>query len=319
VRKRKLAGTDLAITEIGFGGAPLGNLFSEVTDSDVRSAVDEAWARGVRYFDTAPHYGLGLSERRLGAALAAYPRDEYILSTKVGRLLVPNERPTEFDNEGFMVPGDVRREWDFTEAGIHRSLDESLERLGMERVDLLLLHDTDLASPLAGRQGAEVLVELRETGVVRAVGVGTNSAAEAADLLTHTGLDCAMLAGRYTLLEQDARINPIRVAENAGKSIIAVGIFNSGLLANDRPSADAKYNYADAPRELIDRANRIADLCASYGVTLPEAAIQFPLRNSTVAGVAIGMRTAAQVARNVELSEASIPGELWTALASVLP
>ncbi|MDF2442649.1 MAG: D-threo-aldose 1-dehydrogenase [Subtercola sp.] len=283
------------------------------SESDARSSVAEAWRQGIRYFDTAPHYGLGLSERRLGAALAAYPRADYVLSTKVGRLLVPAENPTGFDTEGFVVPGDLRREWDFSRDGVLRSVEASLERLGTDYIDILYLHDPDTSGiDDAMATGAAALVELREQGVVRAVGIGSNSAAAVAQLFRESDIDLAMLAGRYTLLEQHGAD---AVFEAAGeRSIVAVGVFNSGLLSTARPLPGAKYNYEPASAELLSRANALADLAEAHGATLPQAAIAFALRSPQVASVAIGMRTAKQVAANVELLERQPPAALWSAL-----
>lgn len=315
MRERAIAGTDVRLTELAFGGASLGNLYSETTDADAAAAVAEAWNRGIRYFDTAPHYGLGLSERRLGRALAAYPRDEVIVSTKVGRLLVPHENPTEIDSEHFVVPGTLRRQWDFTRDGILRSVEASLDRLGMSCIDILYLHDPDVSGiEDAARDGAAALIELREQGVVRAVGIGSNDASAVAELLRQTDIDTAMLAGRYTLLEQRAADEVFEAA--AGRSVVAVGVFNSGILSKPRPAPDAHYNYAPAPTEVLERARALADIAESNGVTLPHAALSFPLLNEQVASVVIGMRSAAQVRSNVELYETAVPAALWSDLRS---
>jgi D-threo-aldose 1-dehydrogenase len=314
MHERALNRTALRLTELGFGAASLGNLFRETTDAESEEAVDAAWALGIRYFDTAPHYGLGLSEVRLGRALRKYPRDEYVISTKVGRLLVPNRHKTGRDTDGFLVPDDVVREWDFSRDGVRRSLDFSLERLGLDRVDILYAHDPDQADPAAGIRVAPWLVELREQGVVSAVGVGTNSDHEAARLLAHTDLDLAMLAGRYTLLEQDSLDDALPVASAMGKSIVAVGAFNSGLLANDAPAPDAKYDYQPAAAPLIERVSAIAEVCARFGISVPQAAIAFPLRHPAVVNVTLGMRNAEQVRRNVDLYAASVPKDFWSEL-----
>jgi D-threo-aldose 1-dehydrogenase len=316
VDERTLARTGLRVTELGFGAASLGNLFRETTDADSEAAVDTAWALGIRYFDTAPHYGLGLAERRLGRALRKYPRDEYVLSTKVGRLLVPNEHKTGRDSDGFIVPDDVVRQWDFSRDGVRRSLDASLDRLGLDRVDILYAHDPDQADPEAGVRVAPFLVELREQGVVNAVGVGTNSGREAARLLSRTDLDLAMLAGRYPLVEQDSLDDALRAASTTGKNIVAVGVFNSGLLATDDPTSGARYDYQPAEARLIARVKAIAEVCNRFGVTVPQAAIAFPLCHPSVVNVTLGMRNAAQVHRNAELYDAPVPLELWIELTA---
>jgi D-threo-aldose 1-dehydrogenase len=307
---RSLPGTSLAISELGFGAASLGNLYRETTDREAREAVDRAWERGIRSFDTAPHYGLGLSERRLGAALAERPRDEYVLSTKVGRLLVPNEHPTGQDPD-FVVPDTLRRQWDFSRDAILRSLDESLERLGTDRVDIVYAHDPDQFDERAAWQAAEALTELRDEGMIGARGVGTNDAGQLAALFEADAIDVAMLAGRYTLLEQESARPALDAAAASGKSVVAVAVFNSGLLATDRPAPDARYDYGPVPPEVLARTIALAELCESYGVTLPQAAIAFPLRHPAVVDVTLGMRTAAQVDRNADLYGAAVPDGLW--------
>jgi D-threo-aldose 1-dehydrogenase len=315
MRDRLVYGTDVRITELAFGGASLGNLYSVTSDEDAAGSVAQAWASGIRYFDTAPHYGLGLSERRLGAALAAYPRSDFVVSTKVGRLIVPNENPAPFDDDGFIVPGDLRRQWDFSRDGILRSVEDSLDRLGTDYVDILYLHDPDASpDPDAAATGAATLIELRDEGVVRAVGIGTNSADAAATLFRESDIDLAMLAGRYTLIEQSGAD---AVFEAAGeRSIVAVGVFNSGLLSTARPGAGAKYNYLPASEEILALANRFAEVVEARGSTLPQAAIAFPLRNHQVVSIAIGMRTAAQVLGNVDLLQRELDSSIWTDLAA---
>ena len=274
----------------------------------------EAWESGLRYFDTAPHYGLGLSERRLGRALAGYPRDEYILSTKVGRLLENNPHPTPIDTDGFQVPGDLRRVLDCSRDGVRRSLDGSLQRLGTDHVDIVYAHDLDQFRGGAAREALEALAELRSQGVVRAIGVGTNAVDELADLLRDGLIDVVMLAGRYTLLEQGGLRTVLDPALAVGAGIVAVGVFNSGLLSVERPSADAKYDYGQAPPDLIARAWQIADVCERHGTTLPDAAVAFPLLHPAVSSVAIGMRNAAQVESNVARYERGVPRDLWADL-----
>lgn len=314
MRSRIVHGTTVEVTELAFGGASLGNLYSVTSDHDASASVSQAWNSGIRYFDTAPHYGLGLSERRLGAALAAYPRGDYVVSTKVGRLIVANESPTPLDDDGFIVPGDLRREWDFSRDGILRSIEASLRRLDTDYIDILYLHDPD-ASPVANAAatGAATLIELRDEGVVRAVGIGTNSADAAAQLFRESDIDVAMLAGRYTLIEQRGAE---AVFEAAGeRSIIAVGVFNSGLLSTQRPGPGARYNYSPASAELIALANRFADIAEAHHSTLPQAAAAFPLLNPQVSSIAIGMRTAAQVVANAALVEQTLDPSLWADLA----
>ncbi|OII37304.1 aldo/keto reductase [Curtobacterium sp. MMLR14_010] len=295
------------------GAAGIGNLLHEVTDDDARATVDAAWDAGVRGFDTAPHYGLGLSERRLGAALADRPRSSFTLSTKVGRLLVPGPGDGT-DDEGFAVPNDLVRQWDPSAAGIRRSLDESLGRLGLDHVDVAYLHDPDVYDLTAGlTQGLPALAALRDEGVVRAVGVGSNSV-DALCAAIETGLcDVVMLAGRYTLLEQPAAALVERCAE-LGVDVVAVGVYNSGLLSCPVPADDATYDYAAAPPELVERARALAAVCERHGVTLPEAALAFPRQAAAVRTVAVGAQSAEQVRENAARAAVEVPGALWDEL-----
>jgi len=314
--RRPVGGTGIRVTELSFGAAGLGNLYRAVDDDASIAAVTAAWDLGIRYFDTAPHYGLGLSERRLGAALAGRPRDDFVLSTKVGRLLERNPRPTALDTEGFAVPGDLHRVWDVTRDGVRRSLDASLERLGTDRIDIVYVHDPDQYRASAAREGLAALAALRAQGVIGAIGVGTNTAAQLTGLFDDGLLDVAMLAGRYTLLEQDSAVPALASALRAGGSVVAAAVFNSGLLSVARPAPGAKYDYADAPAGLVERAGRMADVCEAHGVPLPAAAIAFPLRQPAVATVTVGMRTAAQVTENVRRYGTPVPGALWSDLAA---
>lgn len=315
-----MSDVDLERGPFWLGGAGIGNLLREVSEDDARATVDAAWDVGVRGFDTAPHYGLGLSERRLGAALAGRPRDEYAISTKVGRRLVPGPGDG-MDDDGFAVPNDLVRQWDPTADGVRRSLDESLGRLGLDRVDIAYLHDPDVYDLSAGlTQALPALAALRDEGVVRAVGVGSNSVAALTDAVS-TGLcDVVMLAGRYTLLEQPAAALVDRCAE-LGVDVVAVGVYNSGLLSRPLPAPDTTYDYAPAPPELVERARALAAVCERHGVTLPEAAVAFPRRAPAVRAVAVGAQSADQVRENAARVAATVPDALWADLreASLLP
>jgi D-threo-aldose 1-dehydrogenase len=306
--------TRIELTSLGLGCAQLGNLYRPTPDADARATVDAAWELGVRYFDTAPHYGLGLSERRVGSALAERPRDEFVLSTKVGRLLEPVAEVTGDDDEGFAVPATHRRRRDYSRDGILRSVAASLERLGLDRIDVLFVHDPDehYAEVLDGAYPA--LHELREQGVVGAIGAGMNQAEMLADFARNTDMDLLMLAGRYTLLEQAALDDLLPTCEARGVRVVAAGVFNSGLLARDAPPDDAKYDYGDAPAELVARARRIAAVCERHGVRLPAAALAFPRAHPAVASVCVGTRSPAQMRRNAELFDAEIPPDLWAEL-----
>jgi len=313
---RSLGRSGVTVSGLGFGGAPVGNLFEAVTDGDALDTIDAAWTEGVRYFDTAPHYGLGLSERRLGAALRDRPRSRYTVSTKVGRLLIPNpggERDSDLPN-GFDVPAALRRHWDFSGDGVRRSLEQSLDRLGLERVDIVLLHDPDESGDLDGAVGNAypVLHDLRAAGVIGAVGVGSKQVNVLKRFITETDLDTIMLAGRYTLLEQPALDELLPACEKRGVCVLNVGIFNSGLLATEWPAEDGHYEYATAPPDLVDRARRIATVCRAHGTSLPHAALAFAGAHPSVGSVVVGAARADHVRRNARLWQAPPPpAALW--------
>ena len=306
-----------ALTEIGLGTSPYGNLFRETTDADTDAATEAAWASGVRYFDTAPHYGLGLSEKRLGASLAGRPRGEYVLSTKVGRDLVPTpENAGQLDDDGFIVPAAHRREWDFSRDGIRRSLDGSLGRLGLDAVDVVYLHDPDSHWEQASTEGIAALTELRDEGTISAIGAGMNQSAMLTEFVRQCDVDIVMLAGRYTLLDQSALDDLLPLALERGVAVVAAGVYNSGLLASEVVDENAHFQYRTAPPEIIARARAIADVCAAYGVTLPQAAVQFPLRHPAVVSAVLGARDARQAAGGAERYSAPIPEDLWAELES---
>ena len=313
--QNRQSGRGPALTEIGFGAAQLGNLNREIDDAAARDTVDAAWAAGIRYFDTAPHYGLGLSETRLGAALASRPRDEFVLSTKVGRLLVEDPHGVErLDDDGFIVTTSLRRKWDFSRDGILRSVDESLRRLGVDRLDIAYLHDPDEHWDAASTTGIDALIELRDQGVVSAIGAGMNQAAMLAEFVRRCDVNIMMVAGRYTLLDQSAASDLLPLADERGVAVVAAAIYNSGLLSSDRPREGARFDYRDAPEDVIAKTHAIADVCERHGTTLPAAAIAFPLRSDIVTSVAVGMRGASQVLSTLERYDAAPPPELWDEL-----
>ncbi|WP_415854900.1 aldo/keto reductase [Sinomonas sp. G460-2] len=310
------AGAGLAFGPLGFGAAGIGNLYREVSDEQAAATIEAAWAGGIRYFDTAPHYGLGLSERRLGAALRDKPRGEFVVSTKAGRLLEPTANPDDApDDEGFDVPADLRRVWDPSEQGIRRSLEDSLARLGLDAVDILYLHDPDFYDLEAGiTEALPAMQRLREEGLVRAIGVGANSGKALAECVRRADLDLVMLAGRYTLLEQAALHELLPACVERGVGVVNVGVYNSGLLARPHVSDNAHYNYAPAPAEILDRARRLAAACTEFGVELPTAALQFSLRHPAVRTVAVGAASPEQIAQNVARMSEPVPEELWEEL-----
>jgi D-threo-aldose 1-dehydrogenase len=304
---------------LGLGAANLGNLFDPMPDGQAWAILAAAWDGGVRYFDTAPHYGLGLSERRLGAFLATKPRGEYVVSTKAGRRLVPSPETAHLldDANRFVVPAAQKRVWDFSADGIRRGLDESLERLGLDSVDVLFLHDPeeyDLHAAL--RTGVPALAALRDEGVVSAAGVGSKRTAPLLAAVRTEAIDLVMVAGRYTLLEQPAREELIPACRERGVGVAAAAVFNSGLLATPRPAADARYEYQAAPAEILDRVRRIEQVCAEFGVELPAAALQYPLRDEAVCTIVVGAATAGQVRENLGRLRREIPDELWRRLVT---
>ncbi|MBK1783834.1 aldo/keto reductase [Prauserella sp. ASG 168] len=306
----------LTLTGLGLGAAQLGNLGRTTSDEDAQGAVDAAWDSGVRYFDTAPHYGLGLSEKRLGAALAGRPRSSFTVSTKVGRLLVPSpETADQQDDGGFAVPAEYRRRWDYSRDGVLRSIEASLHRLGLDHVDIVYLHDPDDHWEQASTSGVEALVELREQGVVTAIGAGMNQAAMLAEFVRRCDIDIVMVAGRHTLLDHSAQDELLPLAEQRGVGVVAAAVYNSGLLAAPRPQAGANYDYLPASRELTERAVAIAEVCERHGVSLPEAAIAHPLRHPAVVSVVLGARDAKQSRTNAERLAASVAAQLWDELS----
>ncbi|WP_461170255.1 aldo/keto reductase [Arthrobacter sp. Z1-15] len=302
---------------LGFGTAPIGNLYRPVPEAEALAAVDAAWQQGIRHFDTAPHYGLGLAERRLGEVLSGKPRDSYLLSSKVGRLLRPNPSPQGRDPEEFDVPDDLTRIYDYSRDGVLQSIEESLVRLGTDRLDVVYIHDPDDHWDEAISGAVPALSELREQGVIGAYGAGMNQSAMLERFVREADVDVVMLAGRFTLLEQAGALSLIAACRERGVGIVDVGVFNSGLLSKDRPAPDATYNYAPAPPAVLERANALADLAEKHGTTLPAAALAFPYREPAVAAVVLGMRSAEQVERNVRLRDAVIPEQFWQDAAAL--
>ena len=276
-------------------------------------AVAAAWDAGIRYFDTAPHYGIGTSERRLGQRLAGRPREEYLVSTKVGRLLLPGPGTGDDMDSSFAVPDDHVRRWDYSEAGVRRSHAESLERLGLERVDILFAHDPEEGpTEQAFAEGLPALARMREEGLVRAVGVGSKDAAVLTRAVRTGLIDLVMLSGRYTLLEQAGAAELLDACVQHGVGVVAVSVFNSGLLAQHQVPENATYEYAQAPAAMLARARELAGIAEQHGVTLPDLAVQYPLRHPAVRSVVLGMRTAAQVRSNAQRMGTEIPAAAWT-------
>ena len=314
----------LPLTVIGFGGAPLGNMYTAISDDEAAAALNAAWDEGLRVFDTAPQYGVGLSEARFGRALAARPRNEYVLSTKIGRLL-RDCRPGEAPPSHFIDTPRRTFDYDYSYDGVMRSHEASLGRLGLDRVDILFVHDVDVMShgsreasdarvrELFDRGGYRALDELRSAGIVRAIGAGVNEWEVCETLLGLGDFDGFLLAGRYTLLEQDALTSFLPLCERRNVGIILGGPFNSGILATGAVPG-ARYNYAEAPPDVMARVARIDAVCRSHGVRLIEAALQFVLLHPAVKTVIPGANSADQVRGNLALLEKRIPPGLWSDL-----
>jgi D-threo-aldose 1-dehydrogenase len=330
MRQIRLGRSAVTVTELTLGTAGIGNLYTPISDETAEGAVQAAWDEGIRSFDTAPHYGLGLAERRLGAALRRHPRDEYSLSTKVGRILEPVQNPPngqapgdDLESGGFAVPAGFRRRWDFSADGVRRSLEASLERLGHDRVDIALLHDPDDHEKQAFDEAYPALERLRGEGVVGAIGVGMNQSAMPARFVRETDINVVLLAGRYTLLDQGGLDDLLPAAAERGVAVLAGGVFNSGLLADPKPGAT--FDYTAAPADLVDRALRMKEVCDGFGVSLRAAALRFPLGHPAVAGVVIGSRTADEVRDSLWQFDTPLdtpPGTaLWDSLreAGLLP
>jgi len=318
---RRLGRSNLRVNQLGFGGAPLGNLFSELDEGDATHAVASAFASGIRFFDTAPLYGHGLSEHRIGAALRHRRRDDFVLATKVGRLLRPDPAA---DGGLYRKILPFATAYDYSYDGVLRSIEDSLQRLGLARIDIVHIHDVDVwthgsqaamdarfAEVMKG--GYRALLRLREEKAIGAIGVGVNEWQACQRFAAEGDFDCFLLAGRYTLLEQAALDSflPLCVARDI--AVIIGGPFNTGILATGAMEG-ATYDYRPAPAEVMARVRRIEAICRSHGVALASAALQFPLHHPAVSSVIPGARSAAEIAANVATFDAPIPPALWAEL-----
>jgi D-threo-aldose 1-dehydrogenase len=315
MRTTRLGRSAVEVTELGFGGGPLGGLFAPLDDDTAANTLAAAWSCGIRYFDTSPHYGIGHSERRTGEFLRRVPREEFTLSTKVGRLLVAQD-PAGRRDDPFHVPATHRRVWDFSRDGVLRSVEDSLTRMGVDRIDLLFLHDAEKHLEEAVRDGYPALAELRSQGVVGAVGAGMYHPGMLTSLVKETDVDVVMLSGRYTLLDHSALDDLLPACTEREVSVLAASVFNSGLLATPRPAEGASFDYAPAPSQVIRRAREIAAVCETHGVTLPQAAMAFPLLHPAVAGIVVGMRSPDEVRENIAAFQADVPDQVWADLVA---
>lgn len=313
------------IQSLGLGCASLGNLYRAVSDADARATVDAAWDCGIRYFDTAPHYGLGLSERRIGDALRDKPRTEFQISTKVGRLLVPDRSPVlPAIRHAFVTPMPFEIRYDYSYDGIMRSYEASLQRLGLANIDILLVHDIGrfthgddnerhFADLVDG--GYRALDELRSAGDVSEIGLGVNEWEVCAEAMEIGRWDCFLLAGRYTLLEQGPLDTFLPQCKTHGAEIILGGAFNSGILATGtKLGGEMPYNYAPAPPTIVEQVARIEDICEAHNVSLAAAALQFPLAHPVVRCVIPGVGNPKRIVQSVELVNQQIPAAFWSDL-----
>lgn len=312
MRQSEIGDTGVSISALGFGGSTIGNLYRSVDDETASAAVGRAWDGGIRYFDTAPHYGLGLSERRLGRALAARPRGEFTVSTKVGRLLAPNPAPTGSDlaSGGFAVSDDLVRVRSYNRDGVLRSIESSLERLGLDRIDVVYVHDPEEHMAAAIGEAIPALVELRDQRLIGAIGAGMNYVEPLRRFVAETDVDVLMVAGRWTLLDRSAE-PLLDECEQAGVAVVVAAPFNSGLLASAEPSAGAMFDYTAVPDDVLERARACARACRVRGTELPVAALQFPLRHPAVVSVVSGMRNPEQVDANLAWMRSDVDPRLW--------
>jgi D-threo-aldose 1-dehydrogenase len=307
---------------LGLGGAPLGNLFAAVSDEDAGALLDAAWASGCRSFDSAPHYGHGLSEHRLGQALRQHPRNDFVLSSKVGRLLTPDPSAPRAQN-GYVDSLPFRQAWDFSAAGTRRSVEDSLQRLGLARLDVAYVHDPDVATHGARASAVlrqvlgetlPALQQLKREGLIGAIGLGTNDVAVVLQLLGEADLDLLMLAGRYSLLDHSALPELLPQCLARGVRVALGGVFNSGILATGTHEGRATFNYAPATQEWLQRTAQIEALCQVHDVPLRAAALQFALANPAVEIVMLGARSVAEWADAQAMLQRPIGPELWAAL-----
>jgi D-threo-aldose 1-dehydrogenase len=328
LQRRRIGRTDLEVTCLGLGGGALGGLYDPVSEQDAVEAVRSAYDAGVRYFDTAPLYGHGRSEERIGRALAGVDRDSYVLSCKVGVVIEPQEGRSPELEERYADPFVLDGHYDFSYDGAMRSLEASLRRLGTDRIDIVYIHDPDEADsclPPDARTGADhfetvmdgiyrALHDLRDQGVIQAIGIGLNGTEMLTRFARAGDFDAFLLAGRYTLLEQNGLDDLFPVCREKGISLVVGGVFNSGILAVGTADPDATYNYAKAEPEAVERVRRLEEVCRRHGVALPAAALQYPLGDDVVAAVIPGVRRAGEIDVNAGHIAQPIPPEMWEEL-----
>lgn len=315
MRHVPLASTGLEITQVVFGGAPIAGLFAPVSAASAQATLEAAWACGIRAFDTAPHYGAGLSEQRLGEFLGEKPRHQFVISTKVGRRLVAGSAEAQPEGaEGFYGAPRLSRVRDYSRDGVLASLEASLTRLGLDRIDIALIHDPDDHAVEALDGALPALAELRAAGVLGAIGVGMNQTPVLEWLVRRADLDCVLVAGRYSLLDGQAAATLFPACQRSGVAVLAGGIFNSGLLVC--PGPGATYDYAPASAALLDRAHRIAGICARHGTAIGAAALQFVLAHPAVTAAVVGVRSPAEMTQDAGFLASRVPDGVWADLAA---
>ena len=306
----QLGHSGLEVGPFSLGTAALGGLYSSVDDSDAEELIVAALGAGITYFDTAPQYGHGTAEVRLGRALAGVDRNSFLLSTKVGRLIIDNP---EGDTGKFVDAPPSDAVFAFDRDSILQSIEESLDRLGLDRIDVVYIHDPDDHADQAISESYPVLHELRDQGVISAIGVGMNQSSIPTRFIAETEIDIVLLAGRYTLLDQSGLVDLIPAARRNNVSIVIGGVFNSGILAD--PDNAPHFNYESAPDELIDRAKALRVVCERHGTSLMSAALAFPLREPSVGTVLLGARSTAELDQLLEIDIDAVPAGLWSELA----
>jgi D-threo-aldose 1-dehydrogenase len=301
------------VTRLVFGGAPIGGLYAAVDDDAAQATLEAAWAAGIRAFDTAPHYGVGLSESRIGRFLAGRQRGDYVVSTKVGRLLEATDDDIDGTDRFYGTPR-LKRVRDYSRDGVLASLEASMRRLGIDHVDIALIHDPDEHGQQALGEAYPALADLRSQGVIGAVGVGMNQAEMLEWFLPRADLDCVLIAGRYTLLDASAAVTLLPECQRRGVAVLSGGVFNSGILAD--PGSAPIYDYRPASPGILRRAERIAKVCARHGFAIGAAALQFPLRHPAVTAAVVGARSAAEITTDAGYLACDIPDELFEELSA---
>ncbi len=306
--------TGVQISRLSLGTAALGGLYSSVSEEESTATIHAALDGGINFIDTAPHYGKGTSERRIGRALVGRQRSSFVISTKIGRLLIPSV--TDIDNFFMDADNTVERKFDYSPHGVRASLEGSLERLGLDSVEILIIHDPDENPDAAIFEAYPELHKMRSEGIIKTIGIGMNQSETPTRVIKETDVDLVLIAGRYSLLDRGADEELLPMALERNVDVIAAGVFNSGILAN--PVRGATFDYLPATDELLSRAIQIREVLEGHGVSLTAAAMQFPLQHPAVKSVLVGCRSASEVEKNIAEFEKTIPIDVWQDLANLL-